>query len=241
MTGVSPVAKSVISESFFILFAMMLLFPQRARAQAPADYPHAHHLHDTHREHSGMRMDMEGAVMNENLDQLPRDCPRIAGEQRITVHAGRKYAQPFNGVMFTYDQREWSVAPCTKVTVTLVNEDQVRHQWMIHGLPRYLYPEGMFHLEVNGGGQKTGTFIVPSAKKTYLVHCDIAQHTEKGMKAQLKVSGGDGDLASIPGITGPRQPELYAEWGNGWTWGLLLLSSVSGAVLVVWLARRAAA
>ncbi len=185
-----------------------------------------------------MRMDMEGAVMNENLDQLPRDCSRIAGEQTITVHAGRRYAQPFNGVMFTYDQREWNVAPCTKVTVTLVNEDQVRHQWMIHGLPRYLYPEGMFHLEVSGGGQKTGTFIVPSAKKTYLVHCDIAQHTEKGMKAQLKVSGGDGDLASIPGIRGSRQPELYAERWNGWTWGCLLLSSIIGAVLVVRLARR---
>jgi hypothetical protein len=33
------------------------------------------------------------------------------------------------------------------------------------------------------------------------VHCDIAQHMEKGMKAQLKVGKGDGDLPSIPGVT----------------------------------------
>jgi hypothetical protein len=70
---------------------------------------------------------------------------------------------------------------------------------------------GMFHMEIMGQGEKTATFIVPSAKKTYLVHCDIAQHMEKGMKAQLKVAGGDGDLPSIPGLTGPRYPQEYPE------------------------------
>lgn len=55
---------------------------------------------------------------------------------------------------------------------------------------------------------------------------------EKGMKAQLKVGGGDGDLPSIPGVTGPRQADVYAEQWNGWMWGLLLLSGLIGAVLV---------
>jgi hypothetical protein len=185
-----------------------------------------------HHEHHGMRMDMEGMVMNENLDQLPRDCTKISGEQQITVRAGRKYAQSFNGTMFTYDEREWNVAPCTKVTVTFINEDQVRHQWMMHDLPRYLYPEGMFHMEVNGPGKKTGTFIVPSAKKTYLVHCDIAQHTEKGMKAQLKVGGGNGDLQSILGITGPRQADTYPVQRNVWVPGAMLVAGLASAVLV---------
>ena len=54
---------------------------------------------------------------------------------------------------------------------------------MVHGLPRYLYPGGMFHLEANGGDSQTGTFIVPSDARTYLVHCDLPQHMEKGMKA----------------------------------------------------------
>lgn len=190
-----------------------------------------------HYRHHGMRMDMEGMVMNENVDQFPRDCPNISGEQTITVRVGKKYAQPFNGATFSYDQREWNVPPCSKVTITLINEDHVRHQWMLHDLPRYLYPEGMFHMEVNGPGQKSGTFIVPSAKKTYLVHCDITQHTEKGMKAQLKVGGGNGDLPSILGITGPRQAEGYPVRWNVWVAGLMLAAAVLGAVLTIRLTR----
>jgi FtsP/CotA-like multicopper oxidase with cupredoxin domain len=190
---------------------------------APPDSVHAHHEHHSaSHEHHGMQMDMDGMVMNENYDQLPRDCSAIAGEQGITVRAGTKYAQNFNGTTFAYDQHEWNVAPCTKVIVTLENEDDVRHQWMLHGLPRYLHPEGMFHLEVNGRGSKTGTFITPGAKKTYLVHCDIAQHMEKGMKAQLKVGGGNGNLSSIPGITAARYPETYAGATEGWKAGALL-------------------
>src|SRR5262249_55725701 len=124
---------------------------------------------------------------------------------------------------------------CAKVTVTLINEDQVRHQWMIHDLPRYLYPEGMFHLEVNGPGQKTGTFIVPSAKKTYLVHCDIAQHTEKGMKAQLKVVGGNADLPSILGISGPRQADVYSVQWNVGAPVLVIAAAFLGVVFANWL------
>ncbi|HEV8713874.1 MAG TPA: cupredoxin domain-containing protein [Candidatus Binatia bacterium] len=208
----------------------VLPFPEPVMAQSPAPDTEMHH---TEHAHDSMRMDMEGMVMNENLDRLPRDCAAIAATQEIIVRAGKKYAQQFNGTMFTYDQQEWQVEPCTRVTVTLINEDSVRHQWMIHGLPRYLYPEGMFHIEVNGLGRKTGTFIVPSAKKTYLVHCDVAQHTEKGMKAQLKVGGGNGDLPSIPGITNPRQLETYPVQWNLWIQGLTLAAGLVGAVLVV--------
>jgi len=213
---------------FFL--AVVLPFSALVMAQTPAPDTALHHMEHTH---DNMRMDMEGMVMNENLDRLPQDCAAIAGTQEIIVRAGKKYAQQFNGTMFTYDQRQWNVGPCTKVTVTLINEDSVRHQWMIHGLPRYLYPEGMFHIEVNGPGRKTGTFIVSSAKKTYLVHCDVAQHTEKGMKAQLKVRGGDGDLPSIPGITSPRQPDRYLVQWNLWTQGLTLMAGLIGAVVAV--------
>src|SRR6266436_3609304 len=95
--------------TFYFLLLVLIILPISGAAQTSAVDPHAH---DRRHEHHGMRMDMEGTVMNEN---------------------------------------------------------QVRHQWMIHDLPRYLYPEGMFHIEVNGHGKETGTFIVPSAKKTYLV------------------------------------------------------------------------
>jgi hypothetical protein len=215
--------------SFLLFLAAALVVLGQANAQEPPGDT----AQEMHHMHYNMHMDMEGMVMNENRDRLPRDCAGIAGEVEITVRAGKKYAREFNGTVFTYDQREWNVEPCSRVTVTLINEDNVRHQWMVHGLPRYLYPQGMFHIEVNGGYSETGTFIVPSAKKTYLAHCDIAQHMEKGMKAQLKVGGGNGDLPSIPGLTGPRQADPYPVQWSLWVPGLTLAAGLAGAALAV--------
>ena len=150
----------------------------------------------------GHLMDMAGGmVMGNNPDTLPGGCDKIADTKEITVHAGHKYAEKFPGRMFAFDTQEFQFKPCTKLTVHFINDDNVRHQWMMHGLPKYLYPKGMFHLEVSGPAKISGTLILPPGDKTYLVHCDIAQHMEKGMKAQLKVGKGDGDLPSIPNVT----------------------------------------
>ncbi len=150
----------------------------------------------------GHLMDMTGGmVMGQNTDILPGGCDSIAATKEITVHAGHKYSEKFPGTMFAFDVQEYQFEPCTKLTVNFVNDDDVRHQWMMHGLPRYLYPKGMFHLEVTGPGKISGTLIFPPGDKTYLVHCDIAQHMEKGMKGQLKIGKGDGDLPSIPGVS----------------------------------------
>jgi hypothetical protein len=150
----------------------------------------------------GHLMDMAGGmVMGQNINTLPGGCDSISETKEITVHAGHKYAEKFPGRMFAFDTQEFNFKPCTKLTVHFVNEDNVRHQWMMHGLPKYLYPKGMFHLEATGPSKISGTLILPPGDKTYLVHCDIAQHMEKGMKAQLKVGKGDGDLPSIPGVT----------------------------------------
>ncbi len=150
----------------------------------------------------GHLMDMAGGmVMGNNPDTLPGGCEKISETKEITVHAGHKYAEKFPGRMFAFDTQEFQFKPCTKLTVHFINDDNVRHQWMMHGLPKYLYPKGMFHLEVSGPAKISGTLILPPGDKTYLVHCDIAQHMEKGMKAQLKVGKGDGDLPSIPNVT----------------------------------------
>jgi hypothetical protein len=191
-----------------------------------------HHMMDMH-EHHMMDMDAGGMVMNENKDDLPRDCPKLAGDVEITVRAGIKYAKAFPGTMYGYDQYEWNVKPCTRITVTLINEDNIRHQWMVHMLPTYIYPQGMFHLEVSGPGRRTGTFIVPSVEKTYFVHCDIAQHTEKGMKAQLKVGGGDQDFPSIPGITAPNYPDSYETETSWSTIGSSLGAGIVGLILAI--------
>ncbi|MDQ5940061.1 MAG: hypothetical protein QG557_1011 [Pseudomonadota bacterium] len=150
----------------------------------------------------GHLMDMAGGmVMGNNPDTLPGGCEKIAETKEITVHAGHKHAEKFPGRMFAFDTQEFQFKPCTKLTVHFINDDNIRHQWMMHGLPKYLYPKGMFHLEVSGPAKISGTLILPPGDKTYLVHCDIAQHMEKGMKAQLKVGKGDGDLPSIPNVT----------------------------------------
>jgi len=152
--------------------------------------------------HGRMLMDMSGKmVMGQNTDQLPSGCRRISEDVKIVVGAGHVYSKPFPGTMFGYSEHEWKVKPCARITVTLKNEDQIRHQWMLHDLPDDVYPKGMFHIEVTGPGKVSGTFIVPPEDKTYLVHCDIAQHTEKGMKAQLVVGKGSGVLPGIPGIS----------------------------------------
>jgi hypothetical protein len=158
----------------------------------------------------GHLMDMEGGmVMGQNKDKLPAGCDRISEDVQITVHAGRKYSKQFPGTMFGFDKHEWRVKPCTRLTVNFINEDPIRHQWMMHGLPKFMYDKGMFHLEVTGPAKVAGTLILPSEDKTYLVHCDIAQHMEKGMKGQLVVGQGSGTFPSIPGVTDPAIFDNY--------------------------------
>ena len=181
--------------------------------------------------HGGMLMDEKGMIMNANSDNLPRDCPAISENVDITIHAGQKHALKFTGKMFAFDRQEWNVKPCAKINITFINDDQIRHQLMIHGLPGYLYPEGMFHLELYGEGQLQASLILPSQKKTYLVHCELPQHMEKGMKAQLKVDGGDGDLPSIPGISKPVKADVYPVDWSQLTTAVLLLSALIGCAI----------
>jgi len=158
----------------------------------------------------GHLMDMDGGmIMGQNKDKLPAGCDKVSEDVKIEVHAGRKYSKEFPGTLFGFDKHEWRVKPCTRLTVTFVNEDNVRHQWMMHGLPKFMYDKGMFHLEITGPAKITGTLILPVEDKTYLVHCDIAQHMEKGMKGQLIVGKGSGTFPTIPGITDPAIPDNY--------------------------------
>lgn len=205
-----------------ILFGWLL---ENAQAAKETDSGHEHH---------SMNLDSTGMVMNANTQRLPRDCKQISRDHEITVSAGTEYAAQAPGVVFGLSEHEHVVEPCSRVTVTFVNNDSVRHQWMVHGLPRYLYPGGMFHLEAAGEHSRTGTFIVPSDHKTYLVHCDLAQHMEKGMKAQLKVGRGNGDLWSIPTVSREFRRELYVPNGTAY-W--ILVSAGIGALLTALLLR----
>jgi plastocyanin len=158
----------------------------------------------------GHLMDMDGGmIMGQNKETLPPGCTKISEDAEITVRAGHKYAKDFPGTMFGFDTHEWKVKPCTRLTVNFINEDHVRHQWMMHGLPKFIYDKGMFHLEITGPAKISGTLILPAEDRTYLVHCDIAQHMEKGMKGQLIVGKGGGTFPTIPGITDPAIADDY--------------------------------
>ena len=186
-------------------------------------------------EHGGqqMKFDATGMVMNANASELPQGCRKLGAEHELVVYAGVEFAAAHSGKTFGMSQYEYVVQPCSRVTVTFINRDAIRHQWMVHGLPRYLYPQGMFHLEAAGGEQQTGTFIVPSDDRTYLVHCDMAQHMEKGMKGQLKVGGGSGDLWAVPGISAEFYPDSYLPAGS---WGWMVVAFVCGICIAIALA-----
>ena len=209
------------------MLAMCLIISPMVCAQT--DYSEHHgHEHD-------MQFDRSGMVMNANSVILPRGCEAISADIAFTVRAGTEYAVVEAGRVFGYSQYEFRVAPCSRVSVTFINEDQVRHQWMLHGLPRYLYPQGMFHLEASGGETVQGSFIVPQEDATYLVHCDVTQHMEKGMKAQLLVGKGAGNLWSIP--------ELSADFKLSSNIGfiaycLLFCSTVLAFSLLVWSVKK---
>ncbi len=203
--------------------------PAVDHADHAADVDHAAHAvaagHSIHAGHAG-----HGAAGM--ASELPANCSEISADVSFLVYAGARYAAAWPQRSFAYSQHDFRVPPCSRVSVTLVNEDQVRHQWMLHGLPRYLYPGGMFHLEANGGQTVSGSFIVPADDATYLVHCDMAQHTEKGMKAQLIAGKGSGNLWSVPGISQDfRQAALPAAGSVVWVGSGLLIALAISAIL----------
>ncbi len=157
--------------------------------------------HSAQSGHHNMQITETGVVMNENTDVFPRGCDAVSTDHEFTVYAGREFASNAPGTMFGMNVNEWKVEPCSRITITFVNKDETRHQWMVHGLPKYLYPTGMFHIEAMGGQTQMGTFIVPGDDRNYLVHCDMAQHMEMGMRGQLVVGRGSGNLWGVTGVS----------------------------------------
>lgn len=206
----------------FRLLATLLLIPIVTMAQDQ----HANHDH-------GMTVDEAGSVMNQNVDALPRGCDAVSTTHELEIHVGRKYVANTPGMTFGYDEHDVRVEPCSRVTITLVNDDDVRHQWMVHGLPRYLYPAGMFHIEAMGGKRKSGTLIVPVENKNYLIHCDMAQHMEKGLRGQLVVGSGSGDLWGVRGVSDQFLRASYLPGGTRF----LVITAILGGILATFLLR----
>ncbi|MDD2770569.1 MAG: cupredoxin domain-containing protein [Methylococcus sp.] len=205
--------KSITTRLSYLCSAGLFAFSVGAAAAENVEIREHNRLMD---HGDGHLMDMDGGmIMGQNKDKLPGGCSRISEEAEITVRAGHKYAKDFPGTMYGFSEHEWHFKPCTRLTVHFINEDNVRHQWMMHGLPKYMYDKGMFHLEITGPSKISGTLILPKEDRTYLVHCDIAQHMEKGMKGELIVGKGSGTFPTIPGVTDAAIPDNYAPGPDG--------------------------
>lgn len=210
-----------------LTIVICLTYPYLSYAMSGHDMHHS----EQKQEHAMVYNDA-GMVMNHNDSDLPFDCKKISRDYAFTIHAGVAYARDFPGTVFGMDQREITVDPCSRITITFVNEDQVRHQWMLHGLPKYLYDQGMFTLEAMGEHTQSGTFIVPGDDKTYLVHCDLPQHMEKGMKGQLVVGRGSGDLWSIPGVSREFRQQNYLPGHAALIFLLAIMPGITASLMV---------
>ena len=216
-----------LPQQIVVLVTTLLTLLSNARAGESMDHYMQHH-HE-------MTVQSSGVIMNENLDVLPRDCDGVARDYQFTIHGGTAYAEPTPGMTFGMSDYEIRVEACSRIKITFVNDDEIRHQWMVHGLPKYLYPAGMFHIEAEGGHEKTGTFIVPGEHRNYLIHCDIAQHMEKGMRGQLVVGEGRGNLWNITGKSDQFYRATYLPSNFALQSAAALLV---GFVLVMWLAKN---
>ncbi|MDS0477055.1 multicopper oxidase domain-containing protein [Natrinema sp. 1APR25-10V2] len=181
-----------------------------------------------------MTMVDDGTIVNENTETLPYGCTNVQGNKHVTIKAGTEYAD--EGEMFGFSTDTITAEPCTRVTVTLENHDDVRHQWMIHGLPEATYPMKMFNLEARANGTVTGTFITPSFEQSLLVHCSLPQHEQKGMHGRL-VIGSPADPTQDTSDTAQDAPAAASARQRGSS--LLLPFSIGtgvciGVILSLW-------
>ena len=93
---------------------------------------------------------------------------------------------------------------------------------------RLVVEESVRLLEAMGGETVQGSLIVPADDRTYLLHCDMAQHMEMGMKGQLVVGEGSGNLWNVAGVSDNFERDNYL---GELTWpllGVLLLGLLLG-------------
>jgi hypothetical protein len=142
------------------------------------------------------RVVANGSTVNANGSVLPPGCEAIRGERQLTVDAGREYAA--DGDAFGYDLDSVTAPPCTRLVVTLTNHDDVRHQWVVDGLPTAAYPGGYVAIEVADRGSVTAAFVTPGQPGTYEGLSTLPQHEQHGMRLPLVVTG-DGSADATTG------------------------------------------
>ena len=84
---------------------------------------------------------------------------------------------------------------------------------------------------------RTHSFAPIRGDATYLVHCDVPHHMEKGMKGQLVVGAGGETLPSVPRVSAALVPDRYPSDGAATPWWPAALAAGLGVALSLGLLR----
>lgn len=145
-----------------------------------------HHEPQRHQEHPHSRSPSKSDVLEahglEDHRTVAHQCEKPRGLQKLTVRGGIKYAR--EGEVYAFEPRSIHVKPCEEVQVTLINEDHVRHAFMLPGL------NPMFIIELTGPSQHTASFVAPDEDITLEFHCHVETHEKMGMHGEVIVGKG---------------------------------------------------
>lgn len=137
-------------------------------------------------------------IFNENTDEAPPGCDGITGERLVEVTAvSGNDGYP----LFEYQPTVIETEPCTRLTVTFSSQTRIRHQFVVRGLPEETYPGGQFGIEADAGAEETATFVTPAEDTTLPFESTVGSQAKSGLRGQIVVGEGDGDVEGIPGVT----------------------------------------
>lgn len=95
---------------------------------------------------------------------------------------------------YEFDPDEWTVPAGEEVSITLDNQGEIIHEWVvleegvsIDSSGDFTEDMALFEVEAEAGEQAEGTFTAPSTPAEHQVVCAIPGHLEQGMEGTLNV------------------------------------------------------
>jgi uncharacterized cupredoxin-like copper-binding protein len=99
---------------------------------------------------------------------------------------------------YAFDPESWTVPTGETITVTLVNEGEEPHEWVLieqgttlESSPDFTEDMVVWEIEAEPGGTESGEFTAPETG-SYQIVCAIPGHLEAGMEGTLEVVEAEG-------------------------------------------------
>jgi len=140
----------------------------------------------------------ETDTYGENDDTAPPGCEAIEGEKEVNVVA---VSEGTGYPLYEYSPKVVETEPCTRLSVTFESSTRIRHQFVVEGLPEEVHPDGYFGIEADGGAEETATFVTPGEDTTLPVESTVGNQADSGLRGQIVLGEGDGDIDGVPGVT----------------------------------------